>query len=57
MTEEEREFLEWTNQTEYIRGFKPTKPTKPTKIAERNEDKAINWDLERIYYELNQGLK
>jgi hypothetical protein len=54
MTEEEREFLEWMNQTEYIRGFKPTTPTK---IAERNEDKAINWDLERIYYDLNRGLK
>jgi hypothetical protein len=53
MTEEEREFLEWMNQTEYIRGFKPT----PTKIVERNEDKAINWDLERIYYDLNRGLK
>ena len=51
MTEEERLFLEWMNQTEYIRGLKPTK------IAERNEDKAINWDLERIYYDLNQGLK
>ncbi len=47
MTEEERLFLEWINQT----------TPNPTKIVERNEDKAINWDLERIYYNLNQGLK
>ena len=56
MTEEERLFLEWMNQTEYIRDLKPTQ-TQPPKIAERNEDKAINWELERIYYDLNQGLK
>jgi hypothetical protein len=48
MTEEEREFWEWL-------GITPEKET--PKIAERNEDKAINWDLERIYYNLNHGLK
>jgi hypothetical protein len=49
MTEEEREFWEWI-------GITPLEKEK-TKSFERNEEKAINWDLERIHYNLNQGLK
>ena len=48
MTQDEIEFWEWI-------GIKP--PEEEKKYPERNEDKAVDWEMTQLFYERSLHLK